>query len=109
MYHAHTEQSNAVSPTLAQINLRLMTSILMLLSVEMRHVVWTNRRLPQTTFTEIVFFLFFFPQYTFSFNTTLSVSLRVNSWVETLCILERRKVVNNTVELKIALIYNDSL
>lgn len=56
MYHAHTEQSNAVSPTLAQINLRLMTSILMLLSVEMRHVVWTNRRLPQTTFTEIVFF-----------------------------------------------------
>lgn len=106
MYHAHTEQSNAVSPTLAQINLRLMTSILMLLSVEMRHVVWTNRRLPQTTFTE---FFFFFPQYTFSFNTTLSVSLRVNSWVETLCILERRKVVNNTVELKIALIYNDSL
>lgn len=55
------------------------------------------------------FFFFFFPQYTFSFNTTLSVSLRVNSWVETLCILERRKVVNNTVELKIALIYNDSL
>lgn len=54
-------------------------------------------------------FFFFFPQYTFSFNTTLSVSLRVNSWVETLCILERRKVVNNTVELKIALIYNDSL
>lgn len=107
MYHAHTEQSNAVSPTLAQINLRLMTSILMLLSVEMRHVVWTNRRLPQTTFTE--FFFFFFSQYTFSFNTTLSVSLRVNSWVETLCILERRKVVNNTVELKIALIYNDSL
>lgn len=106
MYHAHTEQSNAVSPTLAQINLRLMTSILMLLSVEMRHVVWTNRRLPQTTFTEIVFFS---SQYTFSFNTTLSVSLRVNSWVETLCILERRKVVNNTVELKIALIYNDSL
>lgn len=54
--------------------------------------------------------IFFFPpQYTFSFNTTLSVSLRVNSWVETLCILERRKVVNNTVELKIALIYNDSL
>lgn len=108
MYHAHTEQSNAVSPTLAQINLRLMTSILMLLSVEMRHVVWTNRRLPQTTFTELLL-LFFFPQYTFSFNTTLSVSLRVNSWVETLCILERRKVVNNTVELKIALIYNDSL
>lgn len=107
MYHAHTEQSNAVSPTLAQINLRLMTSILMLLSVEMRHVVWTNRRLPQTTFTEF-FFFFFFPQYTFSFNT-ISVSLRVNSWVETLCILERRKVVNNTVELKIALIYNDSL
>lgn len=106
MYHAHTEQSNAVSPTLAQINLRLMTSILMLLSVEMRHVVWTNRRLPQTTFTEIVFF---FSQYTFSFNTTLSVSLRVNSWVETLCILERRKVVNYTVELKIALIYNYSL
>lgn len=106
MYHAHTEQSNAVSPTLAQINLRLMTSILMLLSVEMRHVVWTNRRLPQTTFTEIGFFS---SQYTFSFNTTLSVSLRVNSWVETLCILERRKVVNNTVELKIALIYNDSL
>lgn len=105
MYHAHTEQSNAVSPTLAQINLRLMTSISMSLSVEMRHVVWTNRRLPQTTFTEF----FFFPQYTFSFNTTLSVSLRVNSWVETLCILERRKVVNNTVELKIALIYNDSL
>lgn len=59
MYHAHTEQSNAVSPTLAQINLRLMTSILMLLSVEMRHVVWTNRRLPQTTFTE--FFFFFSP------------------------------------------------
>lgn len=55
------------------------------------------------------FFFFFFSQYTFSFNTTLSVSLRVNSWVETLCILERRKVVNNTVELKIALIYNDSL
>lgn len=55
------------------------------------------------------FFIFFPPQYTFSFNTTLSVSLRVNSWVETLCILERRKVVNNTVELKIALIYNDSL
>lgn len=54
-------------------------------------------------------FFFFSPQYTFSFNTTLSVSLRVNSWVETLCILERRKVVNNTVELKIALIYNDSL
>lgn len=53
--------------------------------------------------------LFFFPQYTFSFNTTLSVSLRVNSWVETLCILERRKVVNYTVELKIALIYNYSL
>lgn len=107
MYHAHTEQSNAVSPTLAQINLRLMTSILMLLSVEMRHVVWTNRRLPQTTFTDL--FIFFPTQYTFSFNTTLSVSLRVNSWVETLCILERRKVVNNTVELKIALIYNDSL
>lgn len=58
---------------------------------------------------KLFFFLFFFPQYTFSFNTTLSVSLRVNSWVETLCILERRKVVNNTVELKIALIYNDSL
>lgn len=51
----------------------------------------------------------FFSQYTFSFNTTLSVSLRVNSWVETLCILERRKVVNYTVELKIALIYNYSL
>lgn len=56
-----------------------------------------------------IFYFYFFPQYTFSFNTTLSVSLRVNSWVETLCILERRKVVNNTVELKIALIYNDSL
>lgn len=41
---------------------------------------------------------------------TLSVSLRVNSWVETLCISERRKVVNNTGELKMArLIYNDSV
>lgn len=68
MYHAHTEQSNAVSPTLAQINLRLMTSILMLLSVEMRHVVWTNRRLPQTTFTD--FFLFFI------FPNTLFLSIQ---------------------------------